>query len=167
METVNVRTTAYRHLQLLPSSWTWLVLCFFPPFFFQTWPFLPLLSQKVATLSPSDISIAEVSLMHNTLLKNPTKSANAVKLQSLQFWCHWSGKQNPCHRQSHWLEITCWRMHKEVRGKGFFKDEKNKPENSASQEFSWNSFPFPQKEKTLFFFPDTFRYHFRLSYYPI
>ena len=36
--------------------------------------------------------------------------------------------------------------------KGFFKDEKSRTENSASQEISWNTFPFPQKEKNLFVF---------------
>lgn len=133
--------------------------------FFKIWPFWLLLSQEVATLTPSDISIAEVGLKHNTLLKNPTKSENAIKLQTQQFWYHWSGKQNPCYRQAHWRGISCWRMHREVKEKGFFRDEKNKTENSASQEFSWNTFPFPQKEKKCFSFPtDTFTCHFWLSY---
>lgn len=36
------------------------------------------------------------------IIKNPTKSENAIKLQMLQFWCHWSLKQSPCYRCIGW-----------------------------------------------------------------
>lgn len=50
----------------------------------------------------------------------------------------------------HWLGIYCWRMHREVRGKGFFKGENNKIENSASWGFSWNTFHSIKKKKKSF-----------------
>lgn len=84
------------------------------------------------------------------IIKNPTKSENAIKLQMLQFWCHWSLKQSPCYRQMHWLGISCWRMHRRVRGKVFFKGENNKIENSASWRFSWNTFHSFKKKRVSF-----------------
>lgn len=50
-----------------------------------------------------------------------------------------------------WLGISCWRMHREVRGKRFFRGEKNEIENSASWGFSWNTFHPIRKKKRVFF----------------
>lgn len=135
------------------AGWPSPVLFFIPSFFLQIWPSLLLLSQEVATLTPSDISVTEVGLKHNTLFKNPTKSKNAIKLQTLQLWCRWSGKRSLLQTHRHWLGISGWRVQREVKQKGLSKMKriKQKIQQVKSSAEKYFHSPPPPPPPPLFF----------------
>lgn len=148
------------------AGWPSPVLFFIPSFFLQIWPSLLLLSQEVATLTPSDISVTEVGLKHNTLFKNPTKSKNAIKLQTLQLWCRWSGKRSLLQTHRHWLGISGWRVQREVKQKGLSKMKriKQKIQQVKSSAEKYFHSPPPPHPPHYFFPTDTFTCCVRLSY---